>query len=303
MGSPAIALPSLEAVQRGADLCLVVTQPDRPAGRGRKLTPPPIKQRAQSLGLPLVQPAKMRDGTLARQLESLRLDLVVVVAFGRILPPEVLRIPRFGCINLHFSQLPQWRGAAPVQRAILAGHSSTGISIMAMDEGLDTGAVYRQVAVPIDPLETAGELGDRLALVGAEALGDFLQAFPDVSAPTAQDSASATLAPPLRKDEGRIDWSQPMQRILDQVRGLDPWPVAFTERRGVPLKLFAARPGPVADRTAPAGEVLGVNGDGMHVACADGVLLVHDVQPAGRKRMEARAYASGAPFAPGERLG
>ncbi len=302
MGSPDFAIPSLEAVARTCNLVLVVCQPDRPAGRGRKLTPPPVKAAAERLGVPVVQPAKMKDGSLASKLRELEIDLVVVVAFGRILPPEVLTAPRYGCINVHASVLPRWRGAAPVQRAILAGDRETGVSIMAMDEGLDTGQVHRVARTVIGPEETSGELFARLAVLGAQTLESFLQEFPDVPPPVPQPSEGVTYAPPLRKDEAPVDWHRPCKHVIDHVRGMDPWPVACTRRGDDVLRLYRARPSSRERGANPPGTVIAVDSAGLHVACLDGVVAIAEIQPAGKRRMPAVAYASGKPFGTAERL-
>ena len=273
MGSPDFAVPSLHAVHRRCDLQLVVCQPDRPAGRGRKLSPPAVKQAALELGLPIDQPTKMKDGRLAARLGELRLDLVVVVAFGRILPPDVLAVPRHGCINVHASALPRWRGAAPIQRAVLAGDERTAVALMQMDEGLDTGPVYRMVHTPIGALETSGELFERLAQLGAEALDDLLAVFPEVPPPQPQPREGMTHAAMLRKEEGRVSWERSARSLVDHVRGMDPWPAAFTEHEGQPLKLFRARPSALPRGEHLPGTVVGVDDEGVHVAALDGVRL------------------------------
>jgi methionyl-tRNA formyltransferase len=293
MGSPAFAVPSLHAVHRRSVLQWVVCQPDRPAGRGRTLTSPAVKVAAAGLGVPVDQPTKMKDGQLAARLRALDLDLVVVVAFGRILPPELLAVPRYGCINVHASRLPRWRGAAPIQRAVLAGDRQTAVALMQMDEGLDTGPVYRMVDTPIGPRETSGELFERLAGLGAEALDEFLAAFPDVPPPRPQATEGITYAAMLRKDEGRVQWERGVQAICDHVRGMDPWPVAFVERDGEPLRLFAARPSAHVRGEHAPGTVVAVDDDGLHVAALDGAVCVGEVQPAGKRRMPASAWAVG----------
>lgn len=303
MGSPEFAVPCLRVVAERCDLQVVVCQPDRPAGRGRKLTAPAVKEAARDLGVPIEQPVKMRDGTLARALARYDLDLVVVVAFGRILPREILVLPKHGCINVHGSILPRWRGAAPIQRAVLAGDTETGVSIMAMDEGLDTGPVHCIAETPIGPYETSGELFLRLAELGARTLDTVLAGFPPPSPPVAQDHGLATHAPPLAKEEGQTMWDRPVRAIVDHVRGMDPWPVATASRGDDRLKLFAARPSSWAPTSAPAGTVLGVDEDGLHVQVQDGVVHIRELQPPGKRRMPAAAYAAGKPFAPGEVLG
>ncbi|MCA9710739.1 MAG: methionyl-tRNA formyltransferase [Myxococcales bacterium] len=302
MGSPAFAVPSLHAVHRRCDLQLVVCQPDRPAGRGRKLTPPAVKLAALELSLPVEQPRKMKDGRLAAQLRTLDLDVVVVVAFGRILPPDVLAVPRHGCINVHASRLPRWRGAAPIQRAVLAGDRSTAVALMQMDEGLDTGPVYRMVDTPIGELETSGELFERLAGLGAEALDDLLAVFPDVPPPRPQPAEGITHAAMLAKPEGRVDWERGVRALVDHVRGMDPWPLAAAEYEGQPLKLFSARPSPHPRGEHAPGTVVAVDADGLHVAALDGVVQIGEVQPPGKRRMTASDWASGRRLAPGARL-
>ena len=304
MGSPEFAVPSLRIVAQTCDLQTVVCQPDRPAGRGRAIAMPAVKTAALELGLPTLQPTKMKDGTLASALASFELDVIVVVAFGRILPPDILALPRHGCINVHASLLPRWRGAAPIQRAILAGDRETGVSIMRMDEGLDTGPVYSVMRLPIDPFQTQRDLFTQLADIGAQALAHFLDDYPEVPPPTPQPEEGVTLAPPLEKSEGRVDWMRSTKALVDHVRGMDPWPGAFTSRGSDELRLFHARPStyPRPSLSHP-GEVLTVDDAGLHVATGDGVIAIGDVQPAGKRRMPARAYASGRPLAPGERLG
>jgi len=303
MGSPEFAVPSLQAVARACDLRVVVCQPDRPAGRGRQLTAPAVKLAAAEFGVPIEQPQKLKDGALARALRTHDLDVIVVVAFGRILPREILTLPRYGCVNVHGSILPRWRGAAPIQRAVLDGDAETGVAIMAMDEGLDTGAVYRTTTTPIEPLETSGQLFERLAKLGAQTLESFLADFPDVPPPQPQDHARATLAPPLSKAEGATDWDRPAITVVDHVRGMDPWPVAFTLRGEETLKLFDARPSTCQPGDLPPGTILGVDDVGMHVCVRDGAVAIGSVQAPGKQRLPAAAYAAGRRFRPNERLG
>lgn len=304
MGSPDFAVPSLHAVARTCELQAVVCQPDRPAGRGRKLKPPAVKVAAEPMGVPIYQPTKMRDGTLRTQLAQHDLDLIVVTAFGRILPKDILELPRLGCINVHASLLPRWRGAAPIQRAVLAGDQATGVAIMRMEEGLDTGGVYRMVETPIEPYETSGELFERLAVLGGEVLAETLAevvATGTLGEPTPQDETRATHAAMLSKAEGEVDWSWPATRVIDHVRGMDPWPSAYTTRDGLVMKLFGARP---SERgVGQPGTVLGVDADGLHVACGSGAVCIAEVQPAGKRKMSAEAYAAGRSFEPTERLG
>ncbi len=304
MGSPDFAVPSLHAVAKTCDLRAVVCQPDRPAGRGRKLKPPAVKVAAEPMDVPIYQPTKMRDGTLRDVLAQHDLDLIVVTAFGRILPKDILDLPRLGCINVHASLLPRWRGAAPIQRAVLAGDPTTGVAIMRMEEGLDTGPVYRTVETPIEAHETSGMLFERLALLGGEVLAETLVGANEQGAlgePTPQDDELATHAAMLSKAEGKVDWSWSEARVNDHVRGMDPWPNAFTSRGDLVMKLYQPS---VSDRgSGEPGTVLAVDAQGMHVACGSGAICIGEVQPAGKRRMMPEAYASGRPFAPGERLG
>ena len=304
MGSPEFSLASLRAVHRRCNLVGVVSQPDRPAGRGRKLTPPPVKVAAEQLGVPVIQPSKVRGGLLRAALEPWAPELIVVTAYGRILPNDVLELPKYGCINVHGSLLPRWRGAAPIQRAVLAGDAQTGVAIMQMDEGCDTGAVFRMRSTPIGPRETSGELFDRLAELGGELLDEFLAEFPDVPAATPQSElpGEATHAAKLDKQEGQVDWSATAKQVIDHVRGMDPWPGAFSSRAGEVIKLFAAGPSEREGVAAP-GQVLGVDEQGMHVACGHGAVCIADVQVPGKRRMKARDLAAGQPFLPGEQLG
>jgi len=303
MGSPDFAVPSLLATAETCELILVASQPDRPAGRGRKLSPPAVKVAAGELGIPVIQPRKLRDGKVAAKLRALELDLIIVTAYGRILPPAILEAPRHGCINVHASLLPRWRGAAPIQRSILAGDRETGVAIMRMEEGLDTGAVYRMISTPIGEGETSGALFERLSKLGGDALATFLREFPEVDAAIPQDEAQMTLAPMLRKEEGVTEWDRPPQQVAAHICGMDPWPGATCMRGEDRLKLFG---GLLSDVERPAqavpGSVLAVDRRGLHVACAQGAVLIKELQPPGKRRMPAKAYASGKRFAPLERL-
>lgn len=310
MGSPDFAVPSLQATARACDLVLVVTQPDRPAGRGRKMAAPAVKTAAAALydgaGVAVIQPRKVRDGTLRDQLAALDLDVIVVTAYGRILPSEILELPRHGCINVHGSLLPRWRGAAPIQRAVLAGDAETGISIMQMDEGCDTGPVFEMVATPIGAEETSGELFERLAVLGGETLERFLERMPEHAPPTPQPKTGIVHAPKLEKSEGIVDWSGSARAVIDHVRGMDPWPGAVTTFDGAPLKLFAVRKGAHirgGGAWPSGGTILAIDDQGLHVACADASVCITQVQPAGKKRMAATAFATGRRLEVGTSLG
>lgn len=305
MGSPDFAVPSLRATAEACDLVIVVSQPDRPAGRGRKLASPPVKVAAQELGVRVIQPRKLRNGKVAAKLRALDLDVIVVTAYGRILPPAILEVPRYGCINVHASLLPRWRGAAPIQRAVLADDPETGVAIMRMEEGLDTGPVYQMLRTPIADDETSGALFVRLAHLGGEALASFLRELPNVPAPVSQDESLMTLAPMLRKEEGAVDWELPASTVAAQIRGMDPWPGATCMRAADRLKLFGGQISDIdIDRptAAMAGCVLAVDRRGAHVACGEGVVLIQELQPPGKRRMPAKAYAAGKRFSEFERL-
>ncbi len=293
MGTPAIAVGCLEATVAWADRVRVVTQPDRPQGRSGQPQPSPVKSRALELGLEVVQPERLRrDEAFLAWLRAEPVDVAVVVAFGQILPPEVLATPRLGCVNVHFSRLPKYRGAAPVQRALIAGEPVTAVATMMMDEGLDTGPVLLTQEVAIGAAETAGELLDRLAALAPEVLTRTLEelAAGRLTA-VAQDHAAATLAPRLTKDDGRLDWTWPAPVLVNRVRGVTPWPGATAEVAGEVVKVLAAGPG---EGTGPPGAVLAIrDGQGILVATGEGAVWVRQVQAPGRKAVPAEAYARG----------
>ena len=251
MGSPAFALPVLEALTKKYQVEGVVTQPDKPAGRGRLLTPPPVKDLAISLGLPYIQPKRLRDPEAMDWLISLHPDLIVVAAFGQILRPEVLALPLHGCINVHASLLPRWRGAAPIQATILAGDRTTGVTTLLMDSGIDTGPILSQRSTQVQPPETAEDLGARLSSMGAELLIETLPGYlkGEVS-PQPQDENLATRAPMLRKAAGEIDFNQPAALLEKQVRAYCPWPGTFTAWQGQILKILSAHSYPNENRNA-----------------------------------------------------
>lgn len=307
MGSPDFAVPSLQAVAKTCDLRAVVSQPDRPAGRGRKLKPPAVKVAAEALGIPVLQPTKVRDGGLAKALRELEPEIILVTAYGRILPEEILRLPKYGCINVHASLLPRWRGAAPIQRAVLAGDPRTGVAIMQMDLGCDTGDVFEMVETEIGPDETSGELFERLAVLGGDALEDFLRRFPEVAPAQAQDHDAAVHAAKLEKSEGELDFSKTAEELHNHVRGMDPWPGAYThlsvgDDEPLRIKVFASR---LSDHeaTADPGTVVAVDDAGVHVACGRGTLCLGELQAAGKRRGPAKSFADGRGLTAGVRLG
>lgn len=311
LGTPDFAATILERlVGAGIRPVSVVTQPDRPAGRHNLLRPPPVRVLAERLGLPVSQPAKVRHGRLAALLRGdgpAAPDLAIVAAYGRILPPDALATPRLGCLNVHASLLPRHRGAAPIHRAILAGDAETGVSLMRMDEGLDTGAVWACRATPITPDDTAESLHDRLAALGAALLLERLPAIlAGELAAVPQDDARATLAPPLRKEEGALDWRCGGRALADRVRGLHPWPGTYTAVDGKRLKVFP----PVAPArdvalppAAPPGTVVAVEPDALVVACGDGAVRLREVQPENRKRMTVAEFLNGHAVTVGTVLG
>lgn len=310
-GTPPFAAAALNALaDAGHEVVLVLTQPDRPAGRGMKLTPSVVKQAALARGLLVFQPASLKTPEAQAALRAADADVMVVAAYGLILPQAVLDLPRFGCLNIHASLLPRWRGAAPIQRAILAGDTETGITIMQMDAGLDTGAMLAKTVLPIRDNDTAASLHDVLAEAGARAivaaLGDYAALVPE-----AQDDAQATYAAKLSKEEAKLDWSRPALELERAVRAFNPAPGAWTLLDGAPMKVWSAQVVTDAGALQPKahagsyvpGEVLPADGERLVVACGDGALNIRELQPAGSKRMPAAAFLAGRVLTPGCRLG
>jgi methionyl-tRNA formyltransferase len=303
-GTPAFALPPLAALHAAHELVGVLTQPDRPAGRGRQLTASPVCEWARQHGVPVIQPLKLRGqgnvlAEVLAQLAAWRPDVMVVVAYGMILPREILQLPRLGCLNIHASLLPRWRGAAPIQRAVQAGDAVTGVSIMQVDEGLDTGAVLGEQPLPVLATDTAGSLHDRLAAAGAPLLLRVLDALAAGSAcATPQPEQGATHAAKLTRAESRVHWQGDAVAIDRQIRAFNPWPVAETTLDGESVKLLLSRVASGAhDETvargnapAPPGTLLGIEGDALRVACGQGVLEVLQLQRAGRRAVGAREF-------------
>lgn len=301
-GTPELAVPTLRTLMDLADVVLVVTQPDRPSGRGMKLTAPPSKVVAMEAGIPVLQPTKVRTPDFAAQLRELNADIAIVIAYGRILPRAVLDAARLGSVNLHASLLPKYRGAAPIQWSIVNGDPETGVCLMQMDEGMDTGAVLAEVRTPIDPSETGGELGTRLAQLAADLLRERWSALLSGSiVAVPQDHSLATVAPMLRKEHGCIAWSDTAQQVHDRVRGLSPWPGAYSFLEGARLKIHRTS---VADHTAVGlpGEVVETSERGIRVACATGSVLIEELQPEGGKRLRAAQWLAGHPVQIGARF-
>ncbi|WP_295392062.1 methionyl-tRNA formyltransferase [uncultured Thiodictyon sp.] len=291
-GTPDFAVPSLAALLAADyELAAVYTQPDRPAGRGRRLQQSPVKQLALAHGLPVYQPESLkRDRAAVASLVDLGADLMVVVAYGLLLPQRVLAAPRLGCLNVHASLLPRWRGAAPIQRAVLAGDAHSGVCIMGMEAGLDTGPVYHRLSIPLGPQETGGGLHDKLAALGARALLEALPGIADGSrVAQPQDPALATYAHKLTKEEADIDWTQPAAAIARLVRAFDPWPVAQTRFQGEPLRIWSAQVAEPSSTAAP-GTVVAADRMGLRVATGAGLLAITRLQPPGKRPMDAADF-------------
>jgi methionyl-tRNA formyltransferase len=296
-GTPEFAVPCLEACRAsGAEVVAVYTQPDRPAGRGRKLTSSPVKQAALAAGIVVEQPASLKSAQAQQILAAYQADLLVVVAYGLILPRQVLAMPRLGCWNVHASLLPRWRGAAPIQRAILAGDSESGVGLMQMEAGLDTGPVLLERRTPINREDTGGTLHDRLSALGAEVLAEGLRRVRSGEAltATAQPEEGVLYAHKLDKTEARLDFSRPAIELEQQVRAFDPWPVAEGSIAGEPLRIWAAQ-AIERDRHAGPGDILAASRSGIDLACGQGALRITAVQRAGGKRIASADYLNARP--------
>jgi methionyl-tRNA formyltransferase len=291
MGTPHASVPSLRAVADNFDVVSVYTRTDKPSGRGRRVAPSPVKEAATELGLPVVQPKTLRGGGEAARLRELDVDAVAVVAYGMILPADVLAVPRIGCVNVHFSLLPRWRGAAPVERAIMAGDAETGVTTMLMDEGLDTGPMLLREAVPIDDEDTAGTLTERLAVRGAELLVETLEGVAQASiAPVPQPTDGVTIAPKVTAGEAELDYSLEAVSLWRRLRALDPAPGARTTIADRRLKVWRAR---VVPGDGEPGRVTAIGDDGIDVQTAAQRLRIEVVQPEGKRRMSAAEFVRG----------
>jgi len=291
MGSPDFSLPTLRALADAYQVVGAVTQPDRASGRGRELKPPPVKLLAQELGIPVIQPEKLRQPEAMEQLRLWNPDLIVVAAFGQILKKDVLYLPRFGCVNVHASLLPRWRGAAPINAAILHGDEETGVTIMKMDVGLDTGPILTQGSLRLSREDTAGSVFEKLSGLGADLL---IETLPDYLSgkiqPTPQSEEGMTYAPMLKKEEGQLDFTRPAEELERRIRAFNPWPGAFMDFDGTLLKIHRAH---VAEGEAQVGQRL-IYEDQPAVGAGTSLLILDEVQPAGKKSMSGKSFLAGA---------
>ncbi len=303
MGTPDFAVPALQALSAAFDVVLVVTQPDRPRGRGQLASPTQIKKEADLLGLPVNQPTKLKDGALAAQMAGLRPDFLVTAAYGRLLPPAILDVPLVAALNIHASLLPRYRGAAPIHRAVINGEAESGITIMYMDEGMDTGDIILQQSVSIGPDTTAGELHDILAALGADLIVEAISDILDGKAMRSrQEETLATMAMPLKPGEEEIDWCAGAASVHNLVRGMNPWPGAYTLIKGKRIKIYK---GSVekADKHYCCGTVLATDAEGILVATGTDAYRIKLLQPAGKRVMSAAEYLQGNIILTGDKLG
>ena len=309
MGTPAFAVPSLKALlDRGENVVCVVTQPDRPKGRGRKIMMPPVKELALKASIPVLQPESIRGDEFLAELRQYHPDIIGLTAYGNILPENIINLPPLGTINVHGSLLPKYRGAAPIQWALINGETETGITIMQMDKGVDTGDILLQEKLPIGPEDTAGSLSGKLAELGGKALGAALDLLRlDRLNPTQQDNNLASLAPLLNKEDGLVNWLHSAVQISCQIRGLDPWPTTYTTLSGKRLRLFSPE---VADKSlclgcsiSEPGIICTANRDGLLITTGDGCLLIKEIQAEGSRRMSVDAFLSGHTIQSGTLLG
>jgi methionyl-tRNA formyltransferase len=303
MGTPDFAVPCLAALCDVADVALVITQPDKPQGRGLTLAPPPVKQLAEARGIPVFQPPKARDGALRERLREVAPDFALVVAYGKILPQDVLDVPRLGCLNVHGSLLPRWRGAAPIQWAIVSGDRETGVCLMQMDAGMDTGAVLLRETLAIEPDETGGELFARLSALSGELVRASIPRFVRGElVAQAQPSEGVTHARMIEKVDGALDFSHSAQAVHDRVRGFAPWPGAYTALAGKRIKVHRTEVFEATGRRAEPGMVLTADASGILVGCGEGVVRLLELQPEGKKRMGAGPFLAGHPIEKGARF-
>jgi len=303
MGTPDFAVTSLKALSDAKHSILaVITQPDKPKGRGRVMTMPPVKALAIKQGIPVYQPEKIRDKGIIQKIKTLSPDLIVVVAYGKIIPETILNIPPKGCINVHASLLPKYRGAAPINCAIIRGEQETGVTIMFIDKGMDTGPVLSAEKVPIYCSDTAIDLHDKLKIKGAQLLVKTIELLQmDNIVPEPQDDSMATYAPMLKKEDGRVDWGKDAEEIRNLVRGLFPWPCAYTHCNDTTLKIFNGKIAPKLTNAIP-GTVIGTDTDGLRIATGNGIFIIQEVQPANGKRLKISEFLRGHKIATGQIL-
>lgn len=293
MGSPEFATHSLRVLyEAGEKIEAVITQPDRKRGRGLTLTPPPVKTEAQKIGIPIHQSERVKEKGFVDFINSIKPDMIVVVAYGQILPKEILEIPRYGCINLHGSLLPKYRGAAPIQWAIIKGEKRTGVTTILMDSGMDTGDILLQEEIDIDPSDTAGTLSERLSLTGANLLLKTVKGLEKgTPKPKPQEHSSATYAPILKKEDGRIDWTKEAEEIKNQVRGMNPWPGAYTFLEGRILKIWDVDI--INTEGGEHGRIIATGKEGITVSAGKGCLLIKELQLEGRRRTTSKVFLHG----------
>lgn len=299
MGTPDFAVKSLEACLELGDVVAVVTQPDKPRGRGQDVSFSPVKQLAVAKGLPVLQPVKIRGTSFADELRALDADVAVVTAYGKILPKDVLDTPRLGCVNVHASLLPRFRGAAPIQWAIASGDAVTGVCLMKMDEGMDTGPVIERAELPILPTDTSATLHDKLALLGGEVLERALPKYLAGELHPVPQAGDVVMAPMIKKEDGQLDFTRPAVELERRLRAFTPWPGAFTHLGGALLKVHAAK---VRAGKGEPGVVLSAGPDGLEVACGEGSLLCEQLQPEGKRVMSAREFLAGRQVPVGTKL-
>jgi methionyl-tRNA formyltransferase len=296
MGTPDFSVPVLrQIIQDGYDCIGVVTQPDRPVGRKKALTPPPVKVEAEKLGIPVFQPERIKQSEELQTILQLKPDLIVTAAFGQILPQELLTAPRFGCINVHASLLPELRGGAPIHYAIIQGKEKTGVTIMYMAEKLDAGDILTSVEVPILEDDNVGTMHDKLSEAGAKLLSETIpKLLNNELTPIKQDEEKATFASNIKRDQEKVDWSQSGESIYNHIRGLTPWPVAYTLLKGNVLKIWQTKKIPIEKQAVP-GTVLNIEADGIVIASGNKTAIkITELQPSGKKRMSAEQYLRGA---------
>jgi methionyl-tRNA formyltransferase len=302
MGTPEFACPTLKTlIDRGENVIAVVTQPDRPKGRGQQTLPPPVKVLAEQHGIPVMQPVKVRHPDAIEEIRALNPDLIVVIAFGQILPKALLEIPKHGCINVHASLLPYYRGAAPLNWCIINGETETGVTTMMMDVGLDTGDMLLKKSTPIDADEDTRSLHDRLSVIGAELLAETIDELAAGKlVPEKQDDSLTCYAPMLKKEDGQIDWSKDAASIKNLVRGMTPWPGAYSYLDDKILKVYRVQTG--TSEGAP-GSVISAGRNGIEVACGKGSIVIEELQLEGKKRLAAADFVAGCKLEPGAELG